>query len=660
MSAQSAETNPPAAAALPVRIERAGPVAFIVIDNPPVNAGSLAVRQGIVAAIAELAADAELTAGVLIGAGSTFVAGSDLREFSAPLGDPQMPAVIAAIEACPKPVVAAIHGAALGGGYEIALGCDGRVARTDAVVGLPEGTFGIIPGAGGTVRLTRLTDAATALEIVSTCRRVTAPEARTLGLVDAVVQDLRAEAAAFALSLNGAKRRLRDRPAMPVDPAAFEKVAEAALRRGRNRPYAQEQVAAFRRAAGEPFDVALAEERAVFQRLRQSEEAAALRYLFFAERDAARIDGLAGVKPRPVSTVGIVGAGTMGSGIAAAFLGAGLPVTLIDSTPEALDAARQRIDGFLAKAAKPATLTTSTDLADLAGCDLVLEAVFEDMSVKQELLCKLDGILRPDAILASNTSYLDLDALAAATARPERVVGLHFFAPAHVMKLLEVVRGARTSPDVLTTALKLGGKLGKVAVVARVGEGFIGNRIYNAYRAQCEEMLLAGALPEEIDAAIEAFGFAMGPFSVSDLSGLDIAWANRRRKQAETCDRSAVPVLEWLVELGRLGRKTGAGWYRYEGGRRVPDPAVAALVEKARAERGSRPRPLSREEIQRRAMAAIVDEARLVLENNIAARASDIDLVLTYGYGFPKHRGGPLYWAAGQAETARDGLMPAL
>ena len=651
MPAESPETNSPVAAALPVRIERAGPVAFIVIDNPPVNADSLAVRRGLVAAIAELTADAEVTVGVLIGAGSTFIAGSDLREFSAPLGDPQMPAVIAAIEACPKPVVAAIHGAALGGGYEIALACDGRVARTGAVVGLPEGTFGIIPGAGGTVRLTRLTDAATALEIVSTCRRVAAQDALALGLVDAVVQDLRAEAAAFALSLNGAKRRLRDRPAMPVDPAAFETAAEAALRRGRNRPYAREQIAALRRATGEPFDAALAEERAVFQRLRQSEEAAALRYLFFAERDAARIDGLAGTKPRPVATVGIVGAGTMGSGIAAAFLGTGLPVTLIDSTPEALDAARRRIDGFLARTAKPATLTTSTDLAALAGCDLVLEAVFEDMAVKQALLGRLDGILRPDAILASNTSYLDLDALAAATARPERVVGLHFFAPAHIMKLLEVVRGARTAPDVLTTALKLGGRLGKIAVVARVGEGFIGNRIYNAYRAQCEEMLLAGALPEEIDAALEAFGFAMGPFAVSDLSGLDIAWANRRRKQAETGDTSAVPVLGWLVERSRLGRKTGAGWYRYEDGRRVPDPVVAALVEKARAERGSRPRPLPREEIQRRAMVAIVDEARIVLETNIAARASDIDLVLIHGYGFPKHRGGPLYWAAGQAEN---------
>ena len=337
-----------------VRLERHGEVGFIVIDNPPINAGSLAVRRGIVAALADLARDDTLRAGVIVGAGSTFIAGSDLREFSAPLADPQVPAVIAAIEACPKPVVAAIHGAALGGGYEIALGCDGRVAIADAVVGLPEGTFGIIPGAGGTVRLARLTDAATALEIVSACRRVKAPEAQRLGLVDAVVEDLRPGAAAFALALDGGKRRLRDLPPRPTDPAAFDKAAESALKRGRKRPFAQEQVAAFRRALTEPFDTALARERAVFQHLRQSDESAALRHLFFAEREALRVDGLEGVMPRPIGAVGIVGAGTMGSGIAAAFLAAGIPVTLVDLKPEVLEVARERVAGFLARAARPA------------------------------------------------------------------------------------------------------------------------------------------------------------------------------------------------------------------------------------------------------------------------------------------------------------------
>lgn len=644
----------------PVRLECDAGIGFILIDNPPINAGSLAVRQGILDAIDALASDASLTAGVLIGAGTTFIAGSDLREFSAPLADPQMPAVIAAIEACPKPIVAAIHGAALGGGYEIALACDGRVAVADAVVGLPEGTFGIIPGAGGTVRLPRLTDATTALDIVSTCRRVKAPEAKTLGLIDEVVADLRAGAAAFASALQGEKRRLRDLPPKPVEAEAFEKASAAALKRGRDRPYAQEQVAALRRAVEQPFETALAEERAVFQRLRQSEESAALRHLFFAERDAARIDGLGDAKPLPVASIGIVGAGTMGSGIAAAFLAAGFPVTLVDLKPELLDAARERVAGFLAKAAKPAALTAASQLAALAPCDLVIEAVFEDMAVKQDLLRRLDGIVRPNAILASNTSYLDLDAIAAATADPSRVVGLHFFAPAHVMKLLEIVRGARTAPAVLATALKLGRLLGKVAVVSGVGDGFIGNRIYNAYRTQCEAMLLAGALPGEIDGAIEALGFAMGPFAVSDLSGLDIAWANRKRKQAETGDRSDVPVLEWLVAAGRLGRKSGAGWYAYEDGRRVPDPAVTELVAKARAERGIAVAALSRETIQNRAMAAIVNEALLVLEDGIAARPSDIDLVLINGYGFPRHLGGPLWWAKAQERTKLEQALSAL
>ena len=654
--AAAAETSGPHRAASAtgpaVRLEREGAVGVVVIDNPPINAGSLAVRQGLIAALAEVAADPALEAAVLIGAGTTFVAGSDLREFAAPLADPQMPAVIAAIETCPKPVVAALHGAALGGGYEIALGCDGRVAVADAVIGLPEGTFGIIPGAGGTVRLPRLTDAATALEIVSSCRRVKAQEALALGLIDAVAGDLRAEAAAFALALKGKKRALRARQPQPTDPAAFAAAEAAALKRGRGRPYAQEQVAALRRALTEPFDAALAQERAVFQRLRQSAESAALRHLFFAEREAGRVAGLDGARPLPVARVGIVGAGTMGSGIAAAVLAAGLPVTLLDFKPAVLEAARARIDGFLSRAKSPAALATTGDLADLAACDLVIEAVFEDMAVKQALMRDLDAVVRPDAILASNTSYLDLDAIAAASARPERVVGLHFFAPAHVMKLLEIVRGAKTAPQVLATALKLGRSLGKVAVVSGVGDGFIGNRIYNAYRTQCEAMLLAGALPEEVDGAIEALGFAMGPFAVSDLSGLDIAWANRRRKQMQTGDRSDLPVLEWLVEAGRLGRKTGAGWYRYAEGGRSADPEVAALLARARSERGVVPEALSRETIQARAMAAIVNEALLVLEDGIAARASDIDLVLVNGYGFPRHLGGPLHWAATRAPAA--------
>lgn len=635
----------------PVHLERQGNIGFIVIDNPPINAGALPVRLGLIEALTEVARDPELVAGVIVGAGSTFIAGSDLREFSAPLVDPQVPAVIAAIEACPKPVVAAIHGAALGGGYEIALACDGRVAVENAVVGLPEGTFGIIPGAGGTVRLPRLTDAATALDIITSCRRVKAPEAFRLGMIDAVVTDLRAEAAAFALALPG-KRRLRDVPPVSVDGESFENVAGTALRKGRGRPHVVEAIAAVRRAVSEPVDTALTQERAVFQRLRMSDESAALRHLFFAEREAGRIVGLAGVAPLTVTKVGVVGGGTMGCGIAAAFLLAGLPVTLADLKPEVLATAAERIAGFTSRA-PGATRTASLSIADgldaLADCDVIVEAVFEDLEVKRALVASLDALAKPGAIIASNTSYLDLDRIASASSRPDSVVGLHFFAPAHIMKLLEVVRGAKTAPTVLATALALGRRLDKVAIIAGVCEGFIGNRIYNAYRTQCEAMLLEGALPQEVDAAIEAFGFAMGPFAVSDLSGLDIAWANRKRKQAVTGDRTRdMPVLEWLVAEHRLGRKTGAGWYRYVDGKAEPDAAVAALIERARRDRGAVAQPLARNEIQLRALTAIVNEALLVLEDGIAARASDVDLVLINGYGFPRHLGGPLHWASHQ------------
>lgn len=647
----------------PVRLERQGNIGFIVIDNPPINAGALPVRLGLIEALTELARDPELVAGVVIGAGSTFIAGSDLREFSAPLADPQVPAVIAAIEACPKPVVAAIHGAALGGGYEIALACDGRVAVENAVVGLPEGTFGIIPGAGGTVRLPRLTDAAAALEIITSCRRVKAREAFELGMIDAVVSDLRAEAAAFALALPG-KRRLREVPPAPVDGERLEKVAATALRKGRGRPHVVEAIAAVRRAVSEPVDKALTQERAVFQRLRMSDESAALRHLFFAEREAGRIAGLSNVVPLPIAKVGIVGAGTMGCGIAAAFLLAGLPVTLTDLKPEVLATAAERITGFTSRA-PDATHIASLNVADgfdaLADCDLIVEAVFEDLGVKRALIASLDALAKPGAILASNTSYLDLDLIASASSRPESVVGLHFFAPAHIMKLLEVVRGAKTTPVVLATALALGRRLGKVAIVAGVCEGFIGNRIYNAYRTQCEAMLLEGALPQEVDAAIEAFGFAMGPFAVSDLSGLDIAWANRKRKQAITGDYTRdMPVLEWLVAEKRLGRKTGAGWYRYVDGKPLPDAATTALIESARRNRNIVAQPLARHEIQLRALAAIVNEALLVLEDGIAARASDVDLVLINGYGFPRHLGGPLHWASHQAPAALNAALDSI
>ncbi|QCG94339.1 3-hydroxyacyl-CoA dehydrogenase [Azospirillum sp. TSA2s] len=662
-----------------VRLERDGGVAVIVIDNPPVNAGSTAVRRGLLDAVTTLAADPELEAAVLIGAGRTFIAGSDLREFGQPLEDPQLPAVIAAIEACAKPVVAALHGAALGGGFELALGCDARVAAPGTRVGLPEVTLGMIPGAGGTQRLPRLVGLSTAIALICEGRRLAAADALALGLVDALASDdgveaVRTAAVAHARSLAGRKCRAADKP-VPAEPAEFiEAAAVAALRAGRGRPPVIEAIRAVRAAAERPRDEALAEERAVFQRLRLETEAFARRHLFFAERDAARLAELEGVAPRRLERIGVVGSGTMGTGIVIAALDAGLPVTLLENGAGALDTGlarlrdhyARRVDGgkLSAEAAgkRLAALEPTIDIAALATADLVIEAVFEDLEVKQDLFRRLDSVLAPGAVLASNTSYLDLDAIAAATSRPRDVVGLHFFSPANVMRLLEVVRGAKTSPDVLATALALAKRLGKLPVVAGNAFGFIGNRIYAAYRRQCEFLIEEGALPAGVDAALERFGFAMGPFAVADLSGLDIAW-RMRRQQSATRDPAAryVEIPDRLCEAGRLGRKTGAGYYRYPPGakRGETDPEVTALIEAASSAKGIVRRAIPDEEIVGRVLLTMVNEAACLLSEGVAARASDIDLVLVNGYGFPAWEGGPLFWATRQdpswlrAELAR-------
>ena len=654
-------TRPAAGSDGPVRLEPDpihATVARIVIDNPPVNAASYRVRLGLIDAIRAVADSPAIETAVLIGAGRTFMAGADISEFGAPPAEPTLPSVIAAIDACPKPVVAAIGGAALGGGYELALACDARVAAADAVVGLPEVTLGLIPGAGGTVRLTRLIDAASALRLIVGGRPVRATAALAAGMIDAVAEgDLAAFAAAFALKQ--AKRPLSREPPLPYDEAAFAAVADAALRARRSRDAAGEAVAAVRRAVTLPFAEALRAEREAFQTLRTSEASAALRHLFFAERRAGRIEGAPAA--HDVRSVAVVGAGTMGAGIAATFLAHGFPVTLIETSGEALERGLDRIAEIHRQAVKAgridaaesdqrrARLSASIDLGDAGPCELVIEAVFEDMALKRELFGRLDGIVSPGAILASNTSYLDLDAIALASIRPDRVVGLHFFSPAHAMRLVEVVRGARTSPETLATALKTARRLSKVPVIARVGEGFIGNRIFTAYRAQCELMLEDGALPEEIDRALTAFGFAMGPFAVWDLAGLDIAWHTRRRLAAsrDPKDRT-VPLLDHLCEAGRLGRKAARGWYRYPDGARagVPDPEVHALILANSLRKGIVRRPVRDEEIVGRALAAIVNEAALVLDEGIAERAGDIDLVLVDGYGFPADRGGPLFWAS--------------
>ena len=636
-----------------VRFERDGTVAVILIDNPPVNAGSAGVRRGIVEAIARLEATEDVQAAILIGAGKTFISGSDIREFGKPLAPPLVPQVIEAIERCSKPIVAAISGAGLGGGYEIALACDARMASAEAVVGLPEVRLGIIPGAGGTQRLPRLIGMERAIEIICSARRVSADEALQLGMIDAVAaKDLRAEACAFSLQLAGRKNRLRDRATPAIDDQALAAAKAKAEKSARGLSSVAEALRALDLARTTPIDAALREERSIFERLRGGEEAASLRHLFFAEREAMKLPP-GEARARVINSIGILGAGTMGAGIALAFLQAGYRVALIDTNASVLAKAQ----AFLAKQAAAdglANLTTSVDFETLAGCELVLEAVVEDMAAKKDVLARAAQLL-PDALIASNTSYLDLDELAQATGRPQDVLGLHFFSPAHRMKLLEVVRGKATSMDALAAAMAIARKLGKTAVIAGVGEGFIGNRIYAAYRRHCEFMVEEGATPQQIDAALKAFGFAMGPFAVGDLSGLDIAWRMRQRLAASRDARERyVAIPDRLCQLGRFGRKTGAGWYRYSpeapGGE--PDPAVAEIIEASAQASGIQRRSLSDDEIVARALGAIVNEAGLVIEDGIAQRASDIDVVLVHGYGFPAGKGGPLFWAARQPAAA--------
>lgn len=649
-----------------VRTETVGDVLLIEIDNPPINAASLGVRQGLCDAIALLGADPSLRAAVVIGAGSTFVAGSDLREFGQPPQEPQLPGVLAAIEACAKPVVAALHGAALGGGFELALACDARIASAGTVLGLPEVTLGMIPGAGGTQRLPRRIGLARAIQMVCSGERIKAEAAHDLRLVDEVVAgDLQANAVALARRLTG-KCRISEEPVLAEDAALINQAEQSALRAGKGRPAIVSAIEAVRNAARLPFAEGLLRERAEFLRLRGTPEAFALRHQFFAEREAVRLPADAKAAPRPVRNLAIIGAGTMGTGIAIAALDVGLAVLLLEQDEAALARGRQRVaDHYRGRVAAgklkasvaaghEARLHATADWTQLARADLVIEAVYEDMAVKQEVFRQIDAHARPGAVLATNTSYLDIDDIAKATTRPRDVLGLHFFSPANVMKLLEVVRGAQSAPDVLATGMAVGKLLRKTPVLCGNAFGFIGNRIYNAYRRQCEFMLEDGAWPEDVDQALQAFGFAMGPFTVADLSGLDIAW-RMRKAQAATRDAREryVAILDELCELGRLGRKTGAGYYRYVDGRqeKATDATVRAIIEKASARRGLIRRPLEAAEIQRRALLAMVNEAALLLDEGVAARAGDIDVVLVQGYGFPRWEGGPVFWARQQDRT---------
>jgi 3-hydroxyacyl-CoA dehydrogenase len=647
-----------------VTVSRAGEVALVRIDYAPVNALSLPVRQGLLDAALALAADASVKAVVLHGDPGRFIAGADIKEMDLPLDEPVLPDVIAAIEAIPQPVVAAIDGVALGGGLEVAMACDLRLATPKAIVGLVETRLGILPGSGGTQRLPRLVGTAKAIELIGEARTLRAPEAVKLGILDGVVEgELLAEA--VRLAPGAAKRLVSALPIPARDEAAEEAAAQAAIKKGKGVPAVAVVVGLLRETAAMDFPRGLKRERELFLPLRDSREAAALRHLFLAEREAARVPGLEGVKPRAVAHVAVIGGGTMGSGIAMAVADAGLPVVVIERDDAAAEACGARLRDAYAKQAKSGRLTEAvaaeriariTPAADwnaLAQADLIIEAAFEEMAVKEDIFRRLDAVAKPGAVLATNTSYLDPDEIAAFTKRPQDVLGLHFFAPANIMKLLEVVRGAKTAPDVLATGLAFGKKLGKLPIVSGVCEGFIGNRIYAAYRRHAEYLMEDGASPREVDAALESYGFAMGLFAVGDMSGLDIAWAMRKRRAA-TRDPGEryVAIADRLCEAGRLGRKTGSGWYNYASGKAEPDPAVDAIITAERQAAGITPRSFTPEQIQNRLLAVMANEAAKILEEGISLRPSDIDLVFTNGYGFPRLKGGPLFAADQQGLRA--------
>ncbi|MFD5823985.1 3-hydroxyacyl-CoA dehydrogenase NAD-binding domain-containing protein [Lentzea sp. NPDC060358] len=620
----------------PVRVERDGDVAVVVIDNPPVNASTAAVRRGLLEA---LRATGDDRAVVLIGAGRHLVSGSDLREFDGEIPGPQLPEVLAAIERHPCPVVAAISGSTLGGGLELALACDLRVASEGARVGLPEAGLGMIPGAGGIVRTVRLLDPARVLELVVSATSVDVKHAGDL--VDLVVPE-RLRDHAVAAARTATKRVLTGLPARTGPPGEVEETSRRLLaRHGATGPVVA-AVAAVLAACALPARAALRHERAEFTRLRASREAAALRHLFFA-RAAANKAGKPLVR-REIRRVGVIGAGTMGAGIARAFASAGAEVVLVDVNPQMLE----RASAAVQRAGHD--VRTSERMDDLAGVDLVVEAVFEDHDVKTEVLAAA-ATAAPGVPLATNTSYLDVDALAAAVPDPRLVVGLHFLAPAHRTAVLEVVRGRETSSEALDHAFSAARLLDKTPVVVGVCDGFAGNRVFSAYRHQCELLVEEGAEPHQVDEALLDLGFAMGPFAVADMSGLDVAWRARRRRDATRDPRERYPdVADRLVEKGRLGQKTGAGWYRYPDGTRVPqdDPEVASIIADSRSSRGIAARPIGPDEIAERVLASMANEAALLLAEGIAARPGDIDVLLTRGYGFPEQLGGPCHWATTQ------------
>ncbi|MEP1330330.1 FAD-dependent oxidoreductase [Pseudophaeobacter sp.] len=647
-----------------IAYERIGDIAVLKAQNPPVNALGIDIRTGLLAGIER--AESEGAKAVLIyGDGRTYFAGADIREFGQAPKDPYLPDLCNRIEASPLIVVSALHGTALGGGLEVALSSHYRVAVPSAKMGLPEVHLGILPGAGGTQRLPRVAGTEAALEMITSGRQVGAKEALAAGIIDKIAEgEPREIGLAYTQELldQGAPRRAVGE--MPAPQAVdFDAIYEATLKKGRGQLSPATCVRAVQAAAESPsLEAGLKRERELFMELMNSDQRLGLIHAFFSERAVSKLPELKGVAPRDLNAIGVIGGGTMGAGIATAALLAGLSVVMLEMAPEAAEAAKGRIAGNLKGALKRGkisedqftqmtedALTLATDYAALSDVDLVIEAVFEEMSVKKEVFGKLDAVCKKGAILASNTSYLDVNEIAACTSRPEDVIGLHFFSPAHVMKLLEVVVADKTAPDVVATGFELGKRLKKISVRAGVCDGFIGNRILSTYRKAADHMILDGASPYQIDKALTGFGFAMGPFAVADLAGLDIGWAMRKRKRAEGMDpreRDSAYV-DKMCEAGNFGQKTGKGYYVYEAGKRggTPNPEVSDLIAAERAEQGISPRVFSDEEIISRYMAAMVNEAAKVVGEGIARRPLDVDMTLLFGYGFPRYRGGPLKWA---------------
>jgi 3-hydroxyacyl-CoA dehydrogenase len=661
-----------------VSYEVQGGIAVLGLDNPPVNSLGHELRETLVAQLARANADPAVDAVVLIGSPAGFSAGADIREFGTPKAGayPSLREVIAEVENSEKPVIAAVGAVCMGGGFELALGCHYRVGIAGAKMALPEVKLGLLPGAGGTQRLPRLLGVEPALNLIVSGTTVISEKFRDTPLFDDFADgDLLEGAVAFARRVVAeglGVRRVRDLTLDVPGAEAFFQFARNTVKAAAG-PYPAplacvEAVAA---AVDRPFEAGLKRERELFTPLVMSPESAALRHVFQAERAASRIQGVPDDVPtRSIRKVGVIGAGTMGGGIAMSLINAGLPVVLLETQQEALDRGlgniRRNYQGALRKgtlseaglAQRLALITPTLDYGLFRDVDLSIEAVFESMDVKRQVFQTLDGVMRQGAILASNTSALNLDAIANFTRRPQDVIGLHFFSPANVMRLLEVVRGAKTADDVLATAMRLSKTLGKIAVVSGVCDGFIGNRMLGRYAAAAHDMIMAGALPQQIDAALQDFGMAMGPFRVGDLAGLDIGWARRKRQAAEFPERDFSNVADALCEAGRFGQKTGAGWYRYEAGARhpIPDPEVNALIEQYRRKKGVPPRPVSSQEIVERCIYALVNEGARILEDGIAQRASDIDVVYLNGYGFPAYRGGPMFFAdqTGLREISRS------